>query len=253
MTDDTRCSLLRHVRAAVFAAVCVVLAGAGHAVASGEHIPWQALLAAFGVTTAAAWLGAGRRRGVLSIGAGLMAVQGGLHLIFAGGHNGPRPSATQFSDGMGDMDGTGAGAMPAAAAAADAVGGSGAVAADGEVLDHLSHLFHLGSAADGSRAMLAVHLLAGLACAMWLWRGESAFFRLLRCLDARAFTPLRLLLSAGAWRTAVLRPVRHTLRAAAVAGRLRSALLAHVLSRRGPPYGTVFGSTAPADALPPRP
>jgi hypothetical protein len=53
---------LRILRAAVFAAVCVVLAGAGHTLASRAGVPWWSLGAGFlGVVVVAAPL-AGRER-----------------------------------------------------------------------------------------------------------------------------------------------------------------------------------------------
>jgi hypothetical protein len=83
MTDAR--SPIRALRAALFAAVCVTVAAMGHSSVSAHGIPLSALLAAFGVTAAADWLAAGRRRGVPTIGTGLLAVQGALHLIFSGG------------------------------------------------------------------------------------------------------------------------------------------------------------------------
>ncbi|UYQ61742.1 hypothetical protein [Streptomyces peucetius] len=83
MTDAR--SPMRVLRAALFAAVAVTLAATGHSSLSPHHIPPAALIAALGATAAAGWLAAGRRRGARSIGAGLLTVQGALHLIFAGG------------------------------------------------------------------------------------------------------------------------------------------------------------------------
>ncbi|MFJ8075789.1 hypothetical protein ACIQ7Q_18085 [Streptomyces sp. NPDC096176] len=87
MTDAR--SPLRALRAALFAAVAVVLAAMGHSSLSAYPLPPSVLLIALCVTWAGGWLAAGRRRGVRSIGAGLLAVQGALHLIFSGG----QPSA----------------------------------------------------------------------------------------------------------------------------------------------------------------
>ncbi|MEV4329056.1 hypothetical protein AB0K02_00660 [Streptomyces sp. NPDC049597] len=80
---DTR-SPMRALRAALFAAVAVTLAATGHSSQSAHDIPASGLLAALGVTAAAGWFAAGRRRGARSIGAGLLAVQGALHLLFSG-------------------------------------------------------------------------------------------------------------------------------------------------------------------------
>ncbi|MER6616813.1 hypothetical protein [Streptomyces xantholiticus] len=83
MTDAR--SPMRALRAALFAAVAVILAAMGHSSLSAHHIPTGALTVALGVTAAVGWFAAGRRRGARAIGAGLLAVQGALHLIFAGG------------------------------------------------------------------------------------------------------------------------------------------------------------------------
>ncbi|MFH8927741.1 hypothetical protein ACH4D4_11915 [Streptomyces pristinaespiralis] len=104
---DTR-SPMRALRAALFAAVGVILAAMGHSSLSAHDIPPSALLAALVVTAAAGWFAAGRRRGPGVIGAGLLAVQGALHLIFsdpgqpAGHHHGHRAeAATGLADGAG--------------------------------------------------------------------------------------------------------------------------------------------------------
>ncbi|WP_431040935.1 hypothetical protein ACQUSR_02920 [Streptomyces sp. P1-3] len=222
-------SPVRLVRAALFAAVCVLLAAAGHAAASGHHIPLSALLATFAVTGVAAWLAGGRRRGVLAIGGGLLAVQGGLHLIFSGGqravahaehaaHAAPVRHAAEYAAHHATRP-------PRAASLADSA--ETAMCATGY----------------GSAAMLTLHLLAALLCALWLWRGEAAFFQLLRCVRALAFAPLSLAMAAiRRWATppAVRPPARYT-----GGGRPRSVLLGHVLSRRGPPTSAVFLDTAP--------
>lgn len=82
-------SPLRLLRAALFAAVCVVLSATGHASQSAHRVPLGSLLVAFAVTCGLAWAFGGRRRGARSIGTGLLAVQGALHLTFAGaqGHH----------------------------------------------------------------------------------------------------------------------------------------------------------------------
>ncbi|MFE2927745.1 hypothetical protein [Streptomyces goshikiensis] len=75
---------MRATRAAMFAAVCVALAAAGHSYMSGMDIPLTGLLCAFGVIGALAWLAAGRRRGPYGITASLLAAQGVLHLTLSG-------------------------------------------------------------------------------------------------------------------------------------------------------------------------
>lgn len=78
---------MRAPRAAMFAAVCVALAAAGHAYMSGTDIAPGLLLGAFAVTAALAWTAAGRRCGPLGITAALLAVQAGLHLAFSAGRS----------------------------------------------------------------------------------------------------------------------------------------------------------------------
>ncbi|MFD9248212.1 hypothetical protein ACFV0D_41155, partial [Streptomyces sp. NPDC059556] len=56
-----RCS--RGVRAAMFAAVCVLLAATGHILMSGQGVPAWTLAVAFAATVSAAWFLAGRERG----------------------------------------------------------------------------------------------------------------------------------------------------------------------------------------------
>ncbi|WP_254712023.1 hypothetical protein [Streptomyces sp. TRM64462] len=203
---DARCPI-RALRAALFAAVCVVLSATGHALQSAHQVPPGSLLLAFGATAALAWAASGRRRGPLSIGAGLVAVQGVLHLTFAGG---------QAHHHAGH--GTGGSAVEVAASAASA------------------------ASAVPTAGMLATHLLAGAVCALWLARGEAALFRLART----AFVPLRPPLTAvrlpAAPRPPRARPV--------TADRPRhGVVLAHTLSRRGPPVlaaprATALGATS---------
>ncbi|WP_455356332.1 hypothetical protein [Streptomyces sp. SYSU K217416] len=212
MTDAR--SSMRATRAAVFAAVCVALAAAGHSYMSAHDVPVSGLLAAFAVTGAVAWLGGGRRRGAPSIGAGLLAVQGALHLIF--GTAQPHPATHAATQ-----------AMPHHHA--------------GTAAETLS----TGATGHTTAGMLGAHLLAALVCALWLARGEAAAFRLARTLGTLAFAPLRLLLSYARLRArvpAAPRPVRAQAR---TPRRIHGVLLAHALSRRGPPARVLTRATAP--------
>ncbi|GAA2928276.1 hypothetical protein GCM10010446_10950 [Streptomyces enissocaesilis] len=213
MTDAR--SPLRALRAALFAAVCVIAAAVGHSSMSGHGVPVPGLLAAFAVTGGFAWAAGHRRRGVFAVGGGLLAVQGVLHLVLGtaqgagGGHHRMSVTHQQVMDPE---------AM-AAAASAPAQGSS-------------------------SLAMTAAHLAAALVCGLWLARGEAAFFRLARAVDASAFTPLRLLLAVvrapGLPEPVRPRGPRPTRR------RGHGVVLAHTLSRRGPPRGRSTRATAPA-------
>ncbi|MFE2034005.1 hypothetical protein ACFXBB_12270 [Streptomyces scopuliridis] len=240
MTDVK--SPIRALRAAAFAAVCVTLAAVGHSFTSGHEIPLGALWTAFGVTAGVAWLAGGRRRGFRSIGAGLLTVQGGLHLIFAGalpfGAAGS-PSHTPHSADGATVTATGTGMDM----------GVGASAGAGVTMGEDSGA-GIPFGLDGPAGMLAAHLLAAAVCALWLARGEAALFRLATALGALAFSPLRLLLTAagppvaarpaGAVRPAPDAPSTH---------RFRGVVLAHTLSRRGPPARRTSRATAPATAL----
>ncbi|MFD5751900.1 hypothetical protein [Streptomyces sp. NPDC127033] len=228
-------SPLRAVRAAVFAAVCVPLAAVGHALtsgASGHAISAPVLLAAYGTTACAAWLAGGRRRGALSIGAGLLTFQGLLHLLFAGALPWYGSAASRHTPHAGG------GAGMAMGSAAEPMPGQAPGSGAGSGLD-----VGLGELFGGSAAMLAAHCVAAAVCALWLAQGEAAFFRLARAVGALAFTPLRLFLvpvrlPAG---PRLIRPRTGTFRA----HRFRGVVLAHTVSRRGPPASRTPRATAP--------
>ncbi|MFE3589845.1 hypothetical protein ACFXOY_20320 [Streptomyces niveus] len=212
MTDAR--SPMRALRAAVLAAVCVTLAAVGHSSASTHELPLGVLALAFGVIAGLSWLAGGRRRGVGFIGPAVLTAQAALHVTFAAaGAHGAMPS-TGHGHAPADMGETGT----------DTGAGTGAESAVGAVLT---------AVADTSPGMLAAHLLAGAVCALWLARGEAAFFRLAETVAAFAFTPLGLLLAAPR-PLAVPPPVRPRHRTRAP-HRPRGTVLAHAVSRRGPP------------------
>ncbi|MEU7030316.1 hypothetical protein AB0A60_26980 [Streptomyces sp. NPDC046275] len=186
---------------------------------SAHPVPPSSLLTAFAVTAALAWSAAGRRRGPLAVASGLTAVQGVLHLILgAGEHPGPAGA-----DPMAAMPGMTHTADPA----------------------HLTGAAMGGPMGSGSGAgMLAAHLLAALACGLWLARGEAALFALARTAGARAAVPLRLLLAAVRVRVPALPRARRPLRPARRTRRPRGVLLAHTVSRRGPPSPPAPRATA---------
>lgn len=175
MTDAR--SPMRALRAAIFAAVCVTLAAMGHSFMSAHEVSFGVLTAAFAVLTGLSWLAGGRRRGIGFIGSAVLTAQGALHMTF---------SAVGTHDAM-PSRGHGPGhATAGMGAGADMGVGEGDSGFAGTVL---------AAAGDISPGMLAAHLLAGAVCALWLARGEAAFFRLGRTVAAFAFTPLRLLLA----------------------------------------------------------
>ncbi|WP_078625288.1 hypothetical protein RFN58_39460 [Streptomyces iakyrus] len=206
----------RAIRAAVFAAVCVVLAALGHVMMSGDHVPLSTLLAGWAVTGAAGWCLAGRERGLRPVVGAAVAVQTALHSAFSLGP--PAPSAPgahstdmpSMSHGMGSMShDTGAGVMAA-------------------MSPHAGHV----PGGDSSLGMLAAHLLAALLCGLWLGHGERAVFRLLRAVGSRLAAPLRLL---SALPVPPPPPVRRRRRPANRSP--RRLLLVHAITTRGPPAG----------------
>ncbi|MBC9712379.1 hypothetical protein H9Y04_07315 [Streptomyces sp. TRM66268-LWL] len=214
-------SPIRALRAALFAAVAVTLAGVGHSSMSDHELPLSSLLLAFAVLTAGAWCASGRRRGLLSIGVGMVAVQTVLHGIFAvtGAH-----SAASANPHAEHLQPPGTSAAPG-------------MAAETTLLDALTH---------GSAGMLAVHLAAAVLCALWIARGEAAFFQLLETVAAFAFTPLRLLLSFVRL-PATPRPAQRR-RPRRTRARPRIAVLAHAVIRRGPPSWAHLTHQAPIPA-----
>ncbi|WP_432120364.1 hypothetical protein [Streptomyces sp. S1] len=230
MTDAR--SPLRALRAALFAVVCVALAAVGHSSMSAHRLPATTLLGAFAVTAAVAWAAAGRRRGTPAIAGALLTLQGALHLLFSTtGAHGSAPAAHHATHGPHTTHTLHGTAVPTA-------GTEGA----GSALDPSSSALDaaldpaVAQAVDSVTAsgpgMVAVHLLAALLCGLWLAHGEAAFFALARAALAYAFTPLRLLRALVRVPDAPRGPVR---RARRNAHRPHTVVLAHTLSRRGPP------------------
>lgn len=73
---------MRPARAAVFAAVCVVLTAAGHSLAEGRAVSATAVAIGFVVVFAAALAGGRRERSLGAITVGLLVGQAGLHELF---------------------------------------------------------------------------------------------------------------------------------------------------------------------------
>ncbi|WP_328970703.1 hypothetical protein [Streptomyces sp. NBC_00239] len=105
-----------------------------------------------------------------------------------------------------------------------------------------------GMAGHGTLGMLAAHAVAALFCAFWLAWGESAVFRLARALRALGVLAARPLLRALVLvRAAVPAPAGPARRPRTLPRprRLRGAVPAHALVRRGPPAPWAFRTTAP--------
>ncbi|MFF4915569.1 hypothetical protein [Streptomyces tendae] len=258
---------LRILRAAVFAAVCVVLAAAGHTLASCATVPLWSLGAGFlGAVLVAVPL-AGRRRSLPGIATLLTVGQTALHALFGLGQHG-----TTAATASGTTAATGgAGALSDASLvqqAARLVCGTTAAAispaqAERILTDaRIAQNVHAGGAhapADALSAgasasllpslpMLLGHVLAALAAGWLLRRGDLALARLVELsahsaqsmAEAAFVRALRAALSlvralhaglAGAPGTGP-RPPRPELW---VPPRPRTTALQHTVVRRGPP------------------
>ncbi|MFI0895231.1 hypothetical protein [Streptomyces sp. NPDC020983] len=252
---------MRLLRAALFAAVCVVLAAAGHTLASGTPVPvWSLALGWLGVVAVVAPL-AGRERTLPGITASLAAGQLTLHMVFGAGQMCATPGFTPSSGGDGGLltvaarlvCGTHAtGLTPQAAQQIVTAAGLG------------PHAVHTAAGMPGmspqagltahsvlaalplcSLPMLLAHLLAAVVAGWLLRRGEAALWRLVR-LSVRGAAEL-----TGFSPAAVRRA--HALLAALAAGlsgaprhgpprtwetpraAWRTVLLRHSVARRGPP------------------
>ncbi|MCX4814459.1 hypothetical protein OG601_28080 [Streptomyces sp. NBC_01239] len=202
---------VRTVRAAMFAAVCVVLAALGHVLMSGRHVPGWALAAGLAATALAGWTLADRERGLPLVVTLVVATQAALHSAFslAQPTTGQSPAMDMGSADMGSMH---MGAM------------------DSMDMGHMSAT----TTDPSSTGMLAAHLLAALLCGLWLAHGERAAFRVLRAVATRLAAPLRLLLALPAPpHRPRLRPRRPRSERAP-----RLLLLGHAITSRGPPLGT---------------
>ncbi|MFD5160148.1 hypothetical protein ACFWMJ_19065 [Streptomyces hawaiiensis] len=234
----------RAIRAAVFAAVCVVLAALGHVMMSGDHVPVPTLLAGWAVTGVAGWCLAGRERGPVLVVAVAVAVQTALHSAFSlgpttlsasGSHSMDMPSMSHdmgsMSHGIGSMS-HGMGSMSHGMGSMSHGMGSMSHGMGSGVMDSVSpHMAHV-PGGDSSLGMLAAHLLAALLCGLWLGHGERAAFRVLRAVGSRLAAPLRLLFALPAPPPPPVRPRRRSSNRTP-----RRLLLVHAITTRGPPAG----------------
>ncbi|MFE4689749.1 hypothetical protein ACFRH6_06795 [Streptomyces sp. NPDC056749] len=257
-----RCS--RAARAALFAAVCVLLAATGHVLMSGAPVSGRVLSAALAGTTAAAWVLAGRERGLLAVTAAAVAAQTALHAGFTYVQSLAQPPppmesfARQWAEKL--LCGDGATVLSerdAVAIVTDAGLGSvisrpppGTFAPEADPVGQSLHAVHgmhtdaagtmqavhggQGVFAAAPTGMLAAHLLAAVLCGLWLAYGERALFRVLRALAWRLRTPLQLLLRPAA---PPRRPRRRVRRRPAQQS-FTQLLLVHSITSRGPPGGT---------------
>ncbi|MFD8734890.1 hypothetical protein ACFV06_08190 [Streptomyces sp. NPDC059618] len=264
----------RMLRAAMFAAVCVVLAALGHVMMSGSPVAWWALAGAGAVTAGAGWCLAGRERGLPFVVSVVVLAQGALHTVFSAAQSltpaGPGRPGRDDVDGMvmdamrstdmASMAGMAPGSMAQNSMAPGSMGsasmdstsmasevlarssmssgsmGSGSMGMGSMDSATMAHLFPGGAGAGSLAAlgMLAAHLLAALICGLWLAYGERAVFRVLRALATWLAAPLRLLLALPVPPYRAAPRVRR--RSSDRAPRL--LLLVHAITSRGPPVGT---------------
>ncbi|MCX4511910.1 hypothetical protein OHA27_16700 [Streptomyces sp. NBC_01619] len=179
----------RLLRAAVFAAVCVVLSALGHVLAACATVPWWTLLAGFLIVLAVAAPLAGRSRSLTAVVAALAGGQLVLHTLFGLGQRplAVSPSADDALIRMAAKLVCGAGGN--ALSPADAhriVAGAGIDPATAVQATHAGHAGHAAApaAALGSAGLLPSvpmvlgHLLAALATGWLLRRGDLAMLRL---------------------------------------------------------------------------
>ncbi|MFG2503683.1 hypothetical protein ACGFSB_36405 [Streptomyces sp. NPDC048441] len=242
-----RCS--RALRAAVFAAVCVLLAALGHVMMSGTPVPWWVLGAgAVGVGGTALAL-AGRERGLPLVVSVAVAAQAALHSGFslAQAAAQPRPPGgaslvrrwVQYvlcgAPAGADSMGTGQGSAMSAAMPGSPSAPVPAMPSMKSSMDHVDHMSGGHDMAGMSpTGMIAAHLVAALLCGLWLAHGERAAFRIARAFAGWLVAPLRVPLAvpAPAHRPRV-RPQRRR-----QARSPRQFLLVHAITSRGPPTGT---------------
>lgn len=208
----------RAARAAVFAALCVLLAATGHVLMSGSAVPWWAIATAFVGTAGIAWGLAGTERGLFGVTAVAVAVQAVLHQGFILAQGSGRAASAEVLPHTAAHH-AGHHVLP------DEVGGAsledGSAAVDGMLLT-LS-----------PSGMTAAHLLAAVGVGLWLAHGERAAFQLLRTVAAWLWTPRCLLSVSPAVPHVAPVPVRRRRDRSP----LRQLLLSYVITSRGPPAG----------------
>jgi hypothetical protein len=217
----------RTTRAAVFAAVCVLLAALGHVLMSGSTVPWWTMAAGFAATTGVGWCLAGRERGLALVVPAAVVAQGALHSAFS--------LAQSAASGAGTgsvahaMSGMSMGSMSMDAMDMGSIGSMST--GRSEHAGHLAQLAH-GMGGTSSFGMLAAHALAAALSGLWLAYGEKAAFRVLRAVAGWLAAPLRLSLALPAPpRRPSLRPTRER------SERVPRLPLAHTIISRGPPAG----------------
>ncbi|MFE9258466.1 hypothetical protein [Streptomyces sp. NPDC006879] len=250
---------LRLLRAAVFAAVCVVLSASGHVLASRSTVPWWILGAGFLAVFGWAAALAGRRRSLPAIAATLAGGQLALHGLFGFGQHAAEvrsanASLSAFAASL--VCGGPATLSPTAAwRLIDDAGINPAVATGSGHLASGPPTSMVEVTGLLSLPMLLAHLLTALLVGLLLSRGESALFRLLH-LSAHGAGELAHTAAVGELRTAfaLLRALHTGLPTGSRPGPVRTgsapaatlptgtAELQHIVIRRGPPGGLALAA-----------
>jgi len=220
----------RLARSAIFAVVCVGTTGTGHAMASGGFPPAWLVLCSFLTVTTLAWTGAGRVRGGVQVIGATTVAQLALHAAFVTAHapsGSPDPRhPAGMARGPKGVHAHSGGGMDRSQQTLD----SPALAGD-LVMPSCEH--------GTSAGMVLAHLVAGLLCGLWIWRGDVAVVRLGQALMLSLCAPLRL---AGLLATSVVPQGQPSVVPPGYvepAG-LGWAPIYHVASRRGPPRHACF-------------
>ncbi|MFB6641681.1 hypothetical protein ACFCYF_31125 [Streptomyces chartreusis] len=261
---------LRVLRAAVFAAVCVVLAGVGHVLGSCATIPMWTLGAGFLGVLVVALPFAGRERSLPGIAALLAVGQTVLHTLFGLGQHVTvsAPSAASGSGSMSDAALVARAARLVCGTAAAAISPAQAqrILTDARIGPatgaHASHPSADGMSAAGgtgfstsllpSLQMVLAHVLAAVVAGWLLRRGDLALLRIVEmsALSAHSVAEGAFVRSLrGA--LALVRALRAGLPGAPEAGPRflrtesparrapRTVALQHTVIRRGPPAGVL--------------
>ena len=212
MSDSTTPPTLREARAAVFAAVCVLVAAVSHGAMSDVPVPAHVLAGATVAVYLGARLVAHRERGLAVILAAMTLVQASLHAVFA-------------------LAQRGAGSMPAGTPA------TSRMFCGDKQPDLSALLMHIGAAPAAhprhsmTAGMACVHGAIALAAAWWLRHGEAAAWNMARAVVLFLVGPLLVLFGE-------IRPPVHPAavpRATAPVRTCPGLLLRHFVTRRGPP------------------
>ncbi|MFE5402411.1 hypothetical protein ACFQ9Z_13575 [Streptomyces sp. NPDC056580] len=254
---------LRMLRAAVFAAVCVVLAAAGHTMASCARVPLWTLGAGFAGSLLLVAPLAGRVRSLPGIAALLALGQTVLHTLFGLGQHGTAgvmsmgPMTTPDSDGV--LVERAARLLCGSSASALTPGHAYRLLLDAHLIDSSGRpegampvMHHMAAGSGGSPAsllpslpMVLGHVLAAVVAGWLLRRGDLAVLRLIELSahgvtegalvrSLRAALALTRALCAGLLPAA--EPHRRTRRAARDEPPApHTTALQHTVIRRGPP------------------